>query len=203
MKASLFVALAAALFLCATPRTHAQAAPADSVTLAKIPVRAVKLTAPVKVDGVLDEPVWSNDQPVTNFTQRDPVEGAPPSQRTEVRLAYDDDALYVGARLHDTAPDSIIARLTRRDVSIPADRFALYLDPLHDRRSGYYFLINAAGTLFDGTLSNDGWEDPSWDGVWEGKAKVDDKGWVVEMKIPYSQLRFSNQGKGYRPAEAT
>jgi len=65
MKASLFVALAAALFLCATPRTHAQAAPADSVTLAKIPVRAVKLTAPVKVDGGLDEPVWSNDQPVT------------------------------------------------------------------------------------------------------------------------------------------
>ncbi len=78
-------------------------------------------------------------------------------------------------------------------MSIPADRFALYLDPLRDRRSGYYFLVNAAGTLFDGTLSNDGWEDSSWDGVWSAKARVDEEGWTVEMRIPYSQLRFASQ----------
>jgi hypothetical protein len=162
---------------------------ADSLSV-KPPVRAVRLAAPVTVDGALDEAVWQSDNAVIDFAQRDPVEGATPSQRTEVRVAYDDDALYVGARCWDEHPDSIIVRLSRRDVSVPADRFSIYLDPYHDRRSGYYFLVNVAGTLFDGTLSNDGWEDSSWDGVWDAKTKVDDRGWMVEMRIPYSQLRF-------------
>jgi hypothetical protein len=148
----------------------------------------------VRLDGTLDEAVWQNEYAVTTFTQRDPNEGAVPSQRSEVRIAYDDDALYIGARMFDEHPDSILARLTRRDVSIPADRFCVYLDPLCDRRSGYYFQIGAAGTLFDGTLYNDGWEDNSWDGVWEGKAKIDAKGWTAEMRVPYSQLRFAKAG---------
>jgi len=155
------------------------------------PVVAVRLSEPISVDGQLNEPVWQNGNAVTEFKQRDPNEGGTPSQKTEVRLAYDDDALYVGARCYDTAPESLLVRLTRRDVSIPADRFSIYLDPYYDRRSGYYFLVNCAGTLFDGTLSNDGAEDASWDGVWDAKAKVDDQGWTVEMRIPYSQLRFS------------
>ncbi len=155
------------------------------------PVVAVRLSEAVSVDGQLNEPVWQNGNAVTEFKQRDPHEGGTPSQKTEVRLAYDDDALYVGARCYDTAPESLLVRLTRRDVSIPADRFSIYLDPYYDRRSGYYFLVNCAGTLFDGTLSNDGAEDASWDGVWDAKAKVDDQGWTVEMRIPYSQLRFS------------
>jgi hypothetical protein len=188
MKASL------PLFLLVLAVSPAAAAPApDSAAAPTFSVRAVRLTAPVSVDGTLDEPVWQNGNAITEFKQRDPNEGATPSQKTEVRLAYDDEALYVGARLHDEAPDSILARLSRRDVSIPADRFALYLDPLRDKRSGYYFLINAAGTKFDGTLSNDGWEDNSWDGVWEAKARVDEHGWTAEMRIPYSQLRFSTQ----------
>jgi Domain of unknown function (DUF5916)/Carbohydrate family 9 binding domain-like len=155
------------------------------------PVVAVRLSEPVSVDGRLTEPVWQNGNAATDFKQRDPHEGGTPSQKTEVRLAYDDDALYVGARCYDTAPESLLVRLTRRDVSIPADRFAIYLDPYYDRRSGYYFLVNCAGSMFDGTLSNDGAEDNSWDGVWDAKAKVDDQGWTVEMRIPYSQLRFS------------
>jgi len=154
------------------------------------PVQAVRLTSPISVDGVLSEPVWQGGNAVIEFRQRDPVEGGTPSQRTEVRVAYDEDALYVGARLYDSAPDSIISRLSRRDVSIPADRFSIYLDPYHDKRTGYYFLVNVADVLFDGTLSNDGWEDSSWDGVWEAKTHVDEKGWTVEMRIPYSQLRF-------------
>src|SRR6266516_1166100 len=86
--------------------------------------------------------------------------------------------------------DSIVARLSRRDVSVAGDRFGIYLDPYHDRRSGYYFLVSAAGTMLDGTLQNDSWDDSSWDGVWEGKAHIDSLGWTVEMRIPYSQLRF-------------
>ncbi len=164
---------------------------ADSASSAARPVSVVRLTAPVAVDGALTEPVWQSAPAATWFRQSDPTEGAAASQRTEVRVAFDDDALYVGARMFDTAPDSIIARLSRRDVSIPADRFAIYLDPYHDKRSGYYFLVNAAGTLFDGTLSNDGWEDDSWDGVWEAKVRRDAQGWTAEMRIPYSQLRFS------------
>jgi hypothetical protein len=161
-----------------------------------VPVRAVRATAAISIDGILDEPVWQSDNAVTNFLQRDPVEGVPPSEKSEVRVAYDEDAIYIGARLYDSAPDSIIARLVRRDFSIPTDRFAVYLDPYHDRRSGYYFLINAAGTLLDGTVSNDGWEDGSWDGVWSARAHRDHQGWVAEMRIPFSQLRFTG---GARP----
>ena len=162
----------------------------DSLANTHPPIIAVRLTAPVSVDGVLSEEVWHNAYGVTDFKMRDPNEGAPPSQRTEVRVAYDDDAIYVGARCYDAHPESLLVRLSRRDVSVPADRFALYLDPYHDKRTGYYFLVNAAGTMFDGTLSNDGWEDNSWDGVWDAKTKVDDQGWTLEMRIPYSQIRF-------------
>jgi len=165
----------------------------DTLTIGRPPlppVRATRLTEPIQIDGVLSEAVWKTGEAVTDFKQRDPVEGAPPSQRTEVRLAYDDNALYVGARMYDTAPESLYVRLTRRDVSIPSDRFSIYLDPYFDRRSGYYFLVNVAGTLFDGTVYNDGWEDGSWDGVWQAKTRVDDQGWTCEMRIPYSQLRF-------------
>ena len=162
----------------------------DSTKVAIPDVRAARLTSAISVDGLLSEEVWKNGNAVTEFKQRDPNEGAPASQRTEVRVAYDDDAIYVGARLYDTAPESIYVRLSRRDVSVPADRFSIYLDPYHDRRSGYYFLVNAAGTLFDGTVYNDGWEDASWDGVWQARTHVDDQGWSVEMRIPYSQLRF-------------
>ena len=166
----------------------------DSLSAAHPPVRAIRLSSPINVDGALNEEAWRSPDPTSDFHQLDPVEGATPSQRTEVRIAYDEDALYVGARMYDSAPDSVIARLVRRDVEISADRFSVYLDPYHDRRSGYYFKVNAAGTLYDGTISNDGWTDSSWDGVWFGRAKRDEQGWTVEMRIPFSQLRFANSG---------
>ncbi len=167
----------------------------DSLPGSKRPVTAVRTPVPIVIDGLLTEPVWSNGNAATWFRQSDPVEGAEPSQRTEVRMAYDDEALYVGARMYDTAPESILARLSRRDVSIPADRFGIYLDPYHDRRTGYYFLVNAAGTQFDGTLSNDSWDDSSWDGVWESRVHRDSLGWTLEMRIPYSQLRFQKSDR--------
>src|SRR6185503_16094232 len=192
MKRALVLPISVAAFLALA--AAANAAPADSTAARAAapcpPVVAARLTAPVTVDGILSEPVWQNGNAVTDFKQRDPNEGTKPTQRTEVRVAYDDDAIYVGARCYDAHPESLLVRLSRRDVSVPADRFSIYLDPYHDKRTGYYFLVNAAGTLFDGTLSNDGWEDNSWDGVWSAKSKVDELGWSVEMRIPYSQLRF-------------
>ena len=110
-----------------------------------------------------------------------------------MRVLYDDDGIYVGAELLDTAPDSIVAQLARRDRFVTADRFTVYLDPYHDKRTGVFFGVNAAGTLYDGTLYNDDWDDDTWDGVWDAKVERTDRGWTVEMHIPYSQLRFERR----------
>ena len=92
-------------------------------------------------------------------------------------------------------PDSIIARLVRKDVDINSDLFGVFIDSYNDKRSGFYFGVNAAGTQYDGVLYNDTWDDDTWDGIWEGKAKVDNEGWVAEFKIPFSQLRFEMTSK--------
>jgi hypothetical protein len=150
-----------------------------------------RLPSPIVIDGAIDDDAWQAAPACSAFVQRDPVEGATPSQRTVVRVLYDDDALYVAARLHDSAPDSVVSELSRRDAGTRSDKFYVYLDPYRDRRSGYYFAVNAAGTQFDGTLFNDAWEDNSWDGVWQGRARRDAHGWTAEMRIPFSQLRFA------------
>jgi len=111
------------------------------------PVYAVRTTTPIVVDGLLSEEVWATAPAVTTFTQRDPTEGAAPSEKTEVRIAYDDEAIYVGARLLDSQPRTIVGRLGRRDSNLGADELTFYVDPYHDGRSGYYFAVNAAGTL--------------------------------------------------------
>ncbi len=160
-------------------------------------LRAVRLTGgqAVSIDGALDEALWQTAERVTGFTQRDPTQGAVPTESTVVYIAYDDAALYIGARLYDAHPDSIVARLARRDQGTNSDRFQVYIDSYHDKRSGFYFGINAAGTLYDGTLFNDDWDDDTWDGVWEGKVTRDAQGWTAEMRIPYSQLRFVRQSQ--------
>ena len=113
-----------------------------------------------------------------------------PASRTEVWVAYDDKALYVAARLHDAEPGKIVGLLGRRDDDLDSDWFTFAVDPYFDRRSGYSFSVNPAGSIIDCTLYNDEWNDDTWDGVWESAAQVDDRGWTVEMRIPYDQLRF-------------
>ena len=187
--AKVLVALAM-LSLGSVPVRAADSTPAGGCPRPQdLHVHAMRVTKPIDVDGILNEPDWSQAVPETTFYDSDPYEGTVPSQRTEIRVLYDENALYIGARMFDTDPDSVIARLTRRDVTIASDGLTLYLDPMHDRRSGYYFKINAAGTLYDGTIYNDGWQDDSWDAVWSGKARVDSAGWTTEMRIPLSQLR--------------
>jgi len=153
-------------------------------------ITAVRINQVVNIDGNLNEEFWKQTIPVNQFTQRDPDEGKEPTQKTEVRITYDDAAIYIGARMYDTSPDSIITRLVRKDVDITSDLFAIFLDPYYDRRSGFYFAMNAAGTQYDGVLYNDTWDDNTWDGVWEGKVNIDDAGWTAEIRIPFSQLRF-------------
>ncbi|MBO6575195.1 MAG: carbohydrate binding family 9 domain-containing protein [Rhodothermales bacterium] len=145
-----------------------------------------------RVDGRLDDAVWASAPVATGFRQDFPVDGDPASERTEVRVAYDDQALYVGARLLDSDPDGIAGRLARRDNEEASDRFIVSIDSYHDHRTAFRFSVNPSGVRADYIATNDSDnEDFSWDPVWEAATSIDQQGWVVEMRIPFSQLRFS------------
>ncbi|MBI5022217.1 MAG: carbohydrate binding family 9 domain-containing protein [Ignavibacteriales bacterium] len=148
----------------------------------------------IKIDGILSENDWQRTG-ITEFTQREPIEGAKPSQSSEVWIAYDDEAIYVGARLSDDHPDSIVSRIGRRDAELNSDWFAIAFDSYHDRRTGFFFGVYPSGSILDGILYNDSWDDKSWDGVWDAATTIDDKGWTAEFRIPYSQLRFTEQNE--------
>ena len=156
-------------------------------------VKAERTEEHIVIDGKLNENIWKRPGN-TNLIQQDPEQGVYPTQRTEFWVAYDDEAFYFAARFYDTQPDSIMARLVRRDFiwGDPSDGCVLYLDSYRDKRSGYFFYVSAAGTLADGLIENDVKQpnDLSWDAVWEGSASLNKDGWSAEMKIPYSQLRF-------------
>lgn len=164
----------------------------DTLVAPKISIEAIRLNEHIDIDGMLSENVWQNSIGISNFKQRDPNEGAEPTEKTIVRIVYDETAIYIGVRMFDSHPDSIIQSLTRRDEYVSSDRFSLFLDPYNDKRSGFYFTINAAGSISDGVLYNDNWDDDSWDGVWEAKSVIDNEGWTAEMKIPFSQLKFNS-----------
>jgi hypothetical protein len=152
-------------------------------------VTAFPLVSSVKIDGILNEEVWQNP-PTDNFIQRDPRQGEPATELTHVWVGYDEAAVYIGAKMFDSSPDSIVGLLSRRDYINESDWFKLYLDPYFDRRSGYFFGVNAAGSIMDGILFNDSWDDNSWNGIWEYAVGRFEGGWTVEMRIPFTQIRF-------------
>lgn len=153
-------------------------------------VTAARVQTSLRIDGHLDEEAWRAAAPATGFTQRDPDEGKAPTEQTELRIIYDDSAVYVGVRLRDREPARIVRRLSRRDEPPDADRFTIYFDPHHDHLTGAMFTVSAAGGQADAVIFNDTWEDSSWDAVWDAAASIDADGWVAEMRIPFSQLRF-------------
>ena len=138
----------------------------------------------------LDDPAWRSVPAVSSFTQWSPRDGAAPSLRTELRVAYDERNLYVLVRAFDPSPDSIVRTVTRRDGTSASDEIGVYIDPSLDRRSGYEFYVNAAGVQRDVAISADSREDITWDAVWTAVARVDSAGWTAEFRIPFSQLRF-------------
>ncbi|MDP9349154.1 MAG: carbohydrate binding family 9 domain-containing protein [Gemmatimonadota bacterium] len=152
-------------------------------------VRALRVSGPIRVDGRLEEAVWATATPVTGFTQLDPEEGKAASERTEVRILYDAEALYVGARLHDRG--RVTGRLGRRDMPMAeSDWLTVILDSYHDHRTAYGFEVNPSGVRRDQTRSENR-EDDSWDPVWEAQTSIDSTGWTAELRIPFSQLRFN------------
>ncbi len=159
-------------------------------------VKAVRAQEKIKIDGILNERVWQGPG-YDDFVQSDPIDGARPSEKTVVWVAYDDKALYIAARLYDSQPDKIVARLSRRDEMTDTDWFAFAVDPYFDRRSGFIFQVSPAASISDAVLYNDSFRDYSWDGVWEWATKIDNKGWTVEIRIPFNQLRFQKKEGEY------
>ena len=153
------------------------------------PATAIRRVGTVQVDGRLDEPAWQMATPITDFTQYDPNEGEPASERTEARFLVDEEALYVGLRMFDSDPAGIQKQLARRDEGIDGDLVEIYLDSYHDHLNAYLFRLSPAGARRDATLGPN-FNDASWDAVWEGKTSVDSLGWIAEFRIPLSQLRF-------------
>jgi len=162
-----------------------------SNAFAESSLRAHRIDTPPTIDGRLDEAAWKAADVAGNFHQYEPDEGQPATERTEVRILFDNSSLYVGLKLYDSDPAAIVRRLSRRDDDADADRVTLYLDALHDHLTGAAFEVSAAGAQRDAIISNDTNRDSSWDGVWESAVVVDGDGWTVEMRIPLSQLRFA------------
>lgn len=176
----------------------------DSLVVSRHGTRAAPVVTAVRVprapvlDGRLDDDAWRLAEPVSGFRQVEPRDGAPASAPTEVRIAYDATHLYVAARLHDPDPGRIVGRLARRDASTASDLFTVDLDSYHDHRTTFRFSVNAAGVRADGVTANDSDQaDLSWDPVWDAATHVDAEGWSVELRIPFSQLRFASGGDGH------
>ena len=151
-------------------------------------VGAARLTSTVTIDGKLNEEVWRTPNPATGFRQSQPDEGKDATQRTEVRFAYDDEAIYVGARMFDDkGAAGVRSRLMRRDAMTESDSDILQIvfDSYHSHNSSYFFWVNPAGSKRDGT------GDPTWDPVWETATNIDSLGWSAELRIPLNQLNFS------------
>lgn len=154
---------------------------------------AVRAQGALHIDGRLDEQAWAAAPVIAGFTQMDPDEGMPVSQRTEVRILFDDDALYIGARLFDDGP--VTTRLGRRDMPLlDADWFGVVIDSYHGHQTGFVFDVNPSGVQRDAvkSMTPSGEEDDnSWDAVWDVATSIDEKGWTAEYRIPFSQLRFN------------
>ncbi len=167
---------------------HAPAPGADRLA------RASHVESGIRIDGVLDESIWGQIAPITDFLQRDPVDGAPATERTEVRIAYDENALYFGLIMYDSDPDAIRTSILQREGRIDQDDHVwIALDTYHDGRNAYLFEMNAFGTQGDALFSDESMTlaDWNWEGVYRSEARITSEGWVLEVAIPFTTIRFS------------
>lgn len=154
-------------------------------------VIAIRLENPLNIDGILDESLYST-KANGPFIQFEPHNGVLGSEDTKFWIGYDDNALYIGAMMYDSSPDSIVARMSRRDPNgESSDILYMVIDSYYDKRSGFWFGINPVGSIADGTISNDSNFNDSWDGIWDGQGRINENGWSSEVRIPFSQLRFN------------
>lgn len=161
----------------------------DSIPRKKIIINRIEI--PPKIDGILDEDVWKTAAIATGFVERTPNNGVPipDSLHTEVKIVYDDQGIYFGATMNDPSPDQIMRELTERDNIGADDFFFILLNGYNDRQQSMQFIVTAAGVQYDAKMTNMN-EDSSWNAVWYSEVKITETGWVAEVFIPYSELRF-------------
>ncbi|NJO69997.1 MAG: carbohydrate binding family 9 domain-containing protein [Bacteroidetes bacterium] len=149
-----------------------------------------------ELDGNINDNCWTKGEWQGDFVQHEPREGMAPSQKTEFCILYDNSYLYVAFKAYDTAPDSIVKRMTRRDQA-DGDQVGIVFDSFHDLRTGFDFSVSASGVKQDVIYSEDGnIEDETWDPIWYVKTAMYEWGWAAEMKIPFTQLRFNAGSEG-------
>jgi Domain of unknown function (DUF5916)/Carbohydrate family 9 binding domain-like len=146
----------------------------------------------ISLDGRLEEIAWAKVLPGGDFTEYQPDEGTTPDQKTEFRILYDDKFLYIGYRVYDSAPDSLVERMGRRD-EFPGDWIEINIDSYHDLRTAFSFTFSCSGVRGDEFISDNGnnW-DSNWNPIWDGRSQIDSLGWTAEVKIPFSQLRYNS-----------
>ena len=145
-----------------------------------------------RIDGVLDEFIWQQAAVATDFIQLQPLEGDQATEKSEVRVLYGHDALYIGFLALDSNPEAIEGQLTRRDQGSFSDWIQVAVDSYHDQRTAFQFSVNPVGVKRDSYRYNDTRRDRDWDAVWDVATSVNERGWVAEFRIPYSQLRFTD-----------
>lgn len=175
----------------------AEAMPLKQLPSGKRELEAYRISEPIDIDGKLSESVWQRAMLATNFYQYEPFNGSFPSEKSEVRVLYDNDAVYIGAKLFDDEPDEIFRELGKRDNSdnLKADAFSVLISPYNDGINYLEFIVSSSGVQTD-ILRTGNSTDRSWDAVWESAVTITDEGWFVEMRIPFSALRFSSDIQG-------
>lgn len=150
---------------------------------------ALRIQEEIEINGKLDEKAWSSAQPATDFIQTEPTPGIPSTFVTEVFFLYDNNAVYIGAKMYDPEPQKILKELSLRDQMGNTDYFGVFFDTYKSGINGFNFFVTASGVQKEGVVTNHN-DDENWNAVWESAVSQDDKGWYVELKIPYSSLRF-------------
>lgn len=193
MRALLLSLLLVLLVLLVLTTSPAWAQTTTVAEPARRELEAVRTTALIRLDADLSEPGWQTAPLANEFIENRPVPGRPEKLKTEVRILYDDAAIYVGAVMHDVAADSIFRELSRRDDLGNSDFFGVFFDTYKDGLNGYGFFVTPTGVQLDARYSSgtDQGEDFSWNAVWDARAAIRGTDWVAEMRIPYSAIRFS------------
>jgi len=162
----------------------------------RVTLRAVRLTAPMRLDGQLDEEIYRLSPPAGGFIQQVPREGDPVTEDTEFWVFFDDDAVYFAARMYDSQPDRLVANELRRDHQNIAglnDLFSVGIDTMHDQRTGYVFIVNPVAAMRDASIA-EGFLNDSWNGIWDSRSARFDRGWTTEIAIPFKSIRYRGAG---------
>ena len=182
--------------LC-TAFSGVQAQEAQEPTGRTITAEALLDGETIVLDGILDESAWKRAKPGTDFIQQDPTHGGIPTERTEVRFAFDRDNLYMGVYNFDSEPDKMLGNTMKRDEYLRADdRFMWVMDTFLDRQTGYFFEMNPSGLMADSLMAPGG-GNRNWDGIWDAKVLKSELGWTIELALPFRTLNFDPNGTAW------